>query len=177
MPEWILKGGEKPPKDMVNFLAENRENYLRINMEVESSHERLRRSFHVLLKAFFESGEWSCNGAEIHSLEKFKDYYKLNGCDMKPAYYLFNNDKFKSLVELAAAYPDYRGGFIGLEPKSWTKMTKKEKSNALNLLLTEIRLSMTNSQKVLEWSAKIQGDYELLNDINYHKNIGDKYDN
>lgn len=173
MPEFYIKKG-LADKALKDWIGEHKEEpFIRVSIEVESSHERLRRSFHVLLKAFFESGEWSCNGAEIHSLEKFKDYYKLQGCDMKPAYYLFNNDKFKTLEDMATAYPNYKGGFIGLEPKSWTNMTKKEKSSALNLLLTEIRLSMTNNQKVLEWVAKITGDIEMLNDISYFKNIGE----
>lgn len=174
MVEFVLKGGDKPPREMVDFLEENRGDYLRITLEVESSHERLRRSFHALLREWFFCGEWSANGSEIYTYEKLRDYYKLMGCDRKPAKYVYNNDKFDTLELLVESYPNYTSGYIGLEPKSWTKMNKREKSLALNILLTEIRLSMTNNQKVLEWVNKISGDIESLNSINYHKNIGSK---
>lgn len=171
MPEFYIKKGLSTP-DLKQWIADHAEEpFLRVNIEIESSHERLRRSFHALLKEWFCCGEWSANGSEIYTYEKLRDYYKLMGCDRKPAKYIYNNDKFDSLELLVESYPNYTNGYIGMEPKSWVNMNKREKSTALNILLTEIRLSMTNNQKVLEWVAKITGDNDMLKDINYHKNI------
>jgi hypothetical protein len=175
MPEFYIKKGLADVLLTDWIAAHTDEPFIRVNIEVESSHERLRRSFHGLLLDWFNCGEWSCNGAEIHTMEKFKNYYKLAACNNKPLYYIYKNDKFKTINDLVDAYPkpEYHMFDIGLEPKSWTKMTKKEKSNALNILLTEIKYSMTNDQKVLKRVAEITGDLDMLNDINYHKNIGE----
>lgn len=174
MPEFYIKKG-LADVDLKQWLEENKdEPFIRVSVEVESSHDKLRRSFHALLDAWFTSGEWSCNGSEIKSYEKFRNYYKLAGCNNKPKYYVFKNDKFKTLEELTEAYPQNNYSYIGLEPKGWEEMTKKQKSISLDVLLSEIKYSMTNNIKVMEWVSKISGDIESLNSINYHKNIGSK---
>ena len=163
MPRFYIKKGLATP-ELKDYIQDNKEEpFLRVDIEIESDHERLRRSFHVLLKAWFNCGEWSCNGAEINSLEKFKNYYKFAGCDYTPNGYIYKGDRFDSLEKLHEAY-DYVvvKEFIRPDVKSWTKMTKKEKTSCIDILLTEIKLSMTNNQEVLNWVAKIQGDYELL---------------
>jgi hypothetical protein len=163
MPRFYIKKGLATP-ELKEWIATNKdEPFLRVDIEIESDHERLRRSFHVLLKAWFNSGEWSCNGSEINSLEKFKDYYKFAGCDFKANGYIYKGDRFDTLEKLHEAY-DYVvvKEFIRPEVKSWTKMSKKEKSSCIDLLLTEIKLSYTNNQEVLNWVDKISGDYELL---------------
>ncbi len=172
MPEFYIKKG-LADVDLKTWIEEHKdEPFVRVNIEVESKHDRLRRSFHVLLKEWFNSGEWSCNGAEIHTLEKFKDYYKYVGCDYVAAGYGYNGDVFTDIIDevteeieesaleqLNKIYPDAPPNRIRVIPKSWTKMNKEQKSNALNILLTEIRLSMTNNQKVLEWVAKITKEF------------------
>ncbi len=172
MPEFYIKKGlaDVELKEWIKEHAD--EPFVRVNIEVESSHDRLRRSFHVLTRHWFDSGEWSCNGSDIRSLYKLRLYYKLEGCEAKPDKYIYNNDEFSCVDELVVAYPDFDVTNVGRR-KSWTKMNKKQKSLALNILLTEIKLSMTNNQKVLEWVAKITGDIDMLNDINYYKNIGE----
>lgn len=169
MPEFYIKKGLADTELKEWIEANKDEPFIRVSVEIESTHERLRRSFHVLLKSFFSTGEWSCSGAEIHTLEKFKNYYKLQGCDMKPQYYLYNNDKFATLEELYNAYDNVDNKRIGLEPKSWVKMTKKEKCSALDLLLKEIDLCMTNNQEVLLWVYKIKHDTEMLKTIGWNK--------
>lgn len=170
MPEFYIKKG-LADVDLKQWLEDNQdEPFVRVSVEVESSHERLRRSFHVLTRYWFDSGEWSCNGHDIRSIKKFRLYYKMEGCDGVPDEYTYNNDGFKTIDDLLKAYPDAVPSHVGRE-KSWTTMNKLQKSIALNVLLTEIKLSMTNNQKVLEWVAKITGDIDMLNDINYHKNV------
>ena len=159
MPSYVLKGGEKPPIEMVNYLQENRENYLRITLEVEGSHDRLRRSFHALVKAWFDSGEFSANGSDIRSYEKLRNYYKLEGCENVPEFYIYKNNYYKTREDLKNNIDeDFNIKYVIVEPKSWTDMTKKEKSKALDCLLTEIRMSSTSNQNVLSWVNKIQGD-------------------
>ena len=171
MPTFYIKKG-LADVELKNWIELNKdEPFVRVDIEIESPHERLRRSFHALLREWFNCGEWSANGTEIYTYDKLRDYYKLVGCDMKPAKYVYRNDKFDTLDLLVESYPDYTKGFIGLEPKSWNDMTKKEKSKSLDSVLTEIRYSMTSNKSVLEWVAKITGDIDMLNDINYHKNI------
>lgn len=172
MPEWTIKKG-MASIEIKDYLASLKdEDYIRISIELESSHERLRRSFHVLLREWFNSGEWSCNGSDIKTYEKFRNYYKLMGCDNKPAHYIYKSNYFKTIEELKDNIDlDFNIKFVSVEPKSWIDMTKKEKSKALDCLLTEIKYSMTSNQKVLEWKAKIEGDIDMLNDVNYYKNI------
>ncbi len=180
MPEWTIKKGMASVeiKDYLATLTD--EDYIRINIELESNHERLRRSFHGLLDDWFESGEWSCNGSEIYTMKRFRDYYKYEGCNKIPVGYTFNGEEFlyskkkgethlNALERLYKCYPNARD--IKPVVKSWKLMGKKEKSNALNLLLTEIRYSMTNNQAVLKRVAEITGDIDMLKSINYHKNI------
>ncbi len=179
MPEFILKGGDKPPKEMVEFLQDNREDYLRVNIEVESSHERLRRSFHGLLQDVVASGEHNIEveGNRIVTFYDLKNHYKIIGCDGKPEYYRFkkytttDGDGLREMV-VKRFGNDYLE-FIVEEAKSWKVMSKRAKSRALNALLTDINYSMTNNQKVLKRVAEITGDIDMLNDINYHKNIGE----
>lgn len=172
MPEFYIKKG-LADSDLKNWITEHQEEpFIRVNIEVESSHERLRRSFHGLLLDWFNCGEWSCNGSDIRSYEKFRNYYKLAGCDNKPAFYIYKSNYYKTTEELKANIDDdFDIKNVSLEPRSWNDMTKKQKSNALNILLNEIRFSMTNDQKVLKRVAEITGDIDMLNDINYHKNI------
>jgi len=175
MPEFYIKKGLATP-ELKQWISDHQEEpFLRVNIEVESSHERLRRSFHGLLLDWFNSGEWSCNGSDIRSYTKFRNYYKLAGCDNVPAFYIYKSNYFKTTEELKANIDE---GFniknVSLEPRSWNDMTKKQKSNALNVLLTEIKYSMSNDQKVLKRVSEITGDIDMLNDINYHKNIGVK---
>jgi len=151
--------------------ANKDEPFVRVSVEIESTHERLRRSFHGLLLDWFNSGEWSCNGATIFTMEKFRNYYKYAGCNFKPIGYSIRGEEFQGLEELYKCYPKAKVENINPVVKSWVKMNKKEKSNALNVLLTEIKLSMTNDQQVLKRVAEITGDIEALNSINYHKNI------
>ena len=175
MPEFYIKKGLATP-ELKQWISDHQEEpFLRVNIEVESSHERLRRSFHGLLLDWFNSGEWSCNGSDIRSYTKFRNYYKLAGCDNVPAYYIYKSNYFKTTEELKANIDeDFNIKNVSLEPRSWNDMTKKQKSNALNVLLTEIKYSMTNNQKVLKRVSEITGDIDMLNDINYHKNIGVK---
>jgi len=174
MPIFYIKKGLADIK-LKNWIEANKnEPFVRVEIEVESSHERLRRSFHGLLLDWFNSGEWSCNGSDIRSYEKFRNYYKLSGCDNKPAYYIYKSNYYKTTEELKQNLDiDFNIKNVSVEPKSWNDMSKKQKSKALNVLLTEIRMSMTNNQKVLKRVAEITGDIELLNDINYYKNIGE----
>ena len=184
MPEWVIKKGmaSVEVKDYLATLKD--EDYIRISIEVESSHERLRRSFHGLLDDWFECGEWSCNGAEIYTMKRFKEYYKYHGCDYIPIGYTFRGEEYKpdkkkketlddALMKLLNDFPEAKGS-KDLKPlvKSWKYMNKKQKSKALNLLLTEIKLSMTSNQKVLKRVAEITGDIEMLNDIQYYKHAG-----
>ena len=173
MPEFYIKKG-LADVELKNWIELNKdEPFVRVNIEVESSHERLRRSFHGLLLDWFNSGEWSCNGSDIRSYTKFRNYYKLAGCDNVPAYYIYKSNYFKTTEELKANIDeDFNIKNVSLEPRGWNDMTKKQKSNALNVLLTEIKYSMSNDQKVLKRVAEITGDITMLNDINYHKNIG-----
>jgi len=182
MPEFYIKKG-LADVELKNWIELNKdEPFVRVNIEVESSHAKLRRSFHGLLDDWFDSGEWSCNGAEIYTMKRFKDYYKYHGCDYVPVGYTFNGEEFlidtkkkethlHTLERLYKCYPDAQG----VKPlvKSWKFMNKKQKSKALNLLLTEIKYSMTNNQKVLKRVAEITGEIIMLNDINYYKNIGE----
>ena len=173
MPEFYIKKGLATP-ELKQWISDHQEEpFLRVNIEIESSHERLRRSFHGLLLDWFNSGEWSCNGSDIRSYTKFRNYYKLAGCDNVPAYYIYKSNYFKTTEELKSNIDaDFNIKNVSLEPRSWNDMTKKQKSNALNVLLTEIKYSMSNDQTVLKRVAEITGDIEMLNDINYHKNIG-----
>ena len=165
MPTFILKGKDKPPQEMIDFLQENREDYLRIDIEVETSHERLRRSFHALINAWFDSGEWSANGtAEIYCYDRLRDYYKYQGCQ-KFIGYRYKKNNFKTLEELFDKYPTAEKEHIDPIVKSWTDMTKKEKRTALDCVLTEIRYSKTSNRKVLEWVAKITGDIDMIKEI------------
>ena len=166
MPEFYIKKG-LADVELKNWIELNKdEPFVRVNIEVESSHARLRRSFHVLLTEWFKSGEWSCDGQEIHTIDRFKDYYKYVGCDYTGIGYSYLGEKFldvyenkvlikKSLDLLWESYPNPTVKHIKPIPYSWTKMSKAQKSNTLDILLTEIRLSMTNNQKVLSWVAKI----------------------
>jgi len=174
MPEFYIKKGLADVL-LTEWIKEHQdEPFIRVNIEVESSHERLRRSFHGLLLDWFNSGEWSCNGSDIRSYTKFRNYYKLAGCDNIPAFYIYKSNYYKTPDELKKNIDaDFNINNVSLEPRSWNDMTKKQKSNALNILLTEIRYSMTNDQKVLKRVAEITGDLDMLNDINYHKNIGE----
>lgn len=174
MPRFYIKKGLADIELKQWIEANKNEPFVRVEIEIESSHERLRRSFHGLLLDWYNSREWSCNGSDIRSYEKFRNYYKLAGCDNKPAYYIYKSNYFKTLEDLKANIDvDFNIKNVSIEPKSWNDMSKKQKSNALNVLLTEIRYSMTNDQKVLKRVAEITGDIDMLNDINYHKNIGE----
>ena len=182
MPEFYIKKGlaEKALKDWIEEHKD--EPFVRVNIEVESTHERLRRSFHVLLKEWFKSGEWSCNGAEIYTFKRFRDYYKYEGCDRQPVGFSYRGEEFLkekgediiyTLDRLKSCFPGANNEEIKPIVKSWIKMTKKEKSKSLDLLFTEIRHSMTTNSKVLEWVAKISHDEEMLRDINYYKYKGE----
>jgi len=165
MPNFVLKGTGQPPKEMVNYLHENAQETLYVTIEIESTQERLRRSFHALIRAWFESGEWSANGEKIKTYEALRNYYKLEGCGGIPEWYRFGNYNTKNIEEITRHLPNEYTGFIVKDPKSWNDMTKKEKRLALETLLTEIRYSMTNNKKVLEWVAKITGDIDIMRDL------------
>lgn len=177
MPEFYIKKGlaDSALKDWIKEHQE--EPFVRVNIEVESSHERLRRSFHCLLGAVHESGEHNIevDGERIVTVDDLKNYYKLHGCDGKAEWYRIKKFRMKNREELEKLvlkkYGNFYLQFIVEDAKSWNKMSKKQKSKALNHLLTNIKYSMTNNQKVLEWVYKITGDYEMLADINYHRNI------
>ncbi|MCP4323013.1 MAG: hypothetical protein GY787_14440 [Alteromonadales bacterium] len=171
MPEFYIKKG-LADVELKNWITDHKdEPFVKVDIDIESSHERLRRSFHGLLRDWFDSGEWSANGERIKTIEALRDYYKLEGCSGVPEWYRFGKFNTKVREEITDYIaPEYHR-FIVEDPKSWTKMNKKQKSNSLNLLLTEIKHSMTNNQKVLKRVAEITGDFEMLADINYHKNI------
>ena len=175
MPEFYIKKGLADVLLTDWIAAHTDEPFIRVNIEVESSHERLRRSFHALIREWFNSGEYSANGSDIRSYEKLRNYYKLMGCDNKPAFYIYKNNYYKTREELKANIDDdFNINYVIVEPRHFEDMTKKQKSLALDALLTEIKMSMCNNQKVMEWVYKISGDIEMLKDINYHKNIGVK---
>ena len=154
-----------------NWIEEHKnEPFVRVNIEVESSHDRLRRSFHALIREWFNSGEWSANCEKIKTYEALRDYYKLQGCDGKPEWYRFGKYNSKNKEDISKYLAEEYHRFIVEDPKSWVDMNKKQKSRALDCLLTEIKYSMCNNQKVLEWVAKVTGDIDMLNDINYYKN-------
>lgn len=165
MPTWTFKGGEKPPSEMAQYIKDHINDSLKISIEVESSHERLRRSFHALIKEWYKSGEWSANGEKIKTYEGLRDYYKLMGCDGKPEWYRIGKFNTKDCEEIKKHLPKEYHHFIVEEPKSWSDMTKQEKRNSLDILLTEIKMSMTSNKKVLEWVYKIQGDIDMLKDL------------
>jgi hypothetical protein len=160
MPEFYIKKG-LADVELKNWIEENKdEPFVRVNIEVESKHDRLRRSFHALIREWYMCGEWSANGSDIRCYEKLRNYYKLAGCDNKPAYYIYKNNYYKTTEELKSNIDsDFNIKYVIVEPKSWTDMTKKEKSTALDLLLTEIRHSMTNNQKVLYWVQAITKEF------------------
>jgi len=156
LPEFYIKKG-LADSALKDWIEEHKsEPFVRVNIEVESKHDRIRRSFHALIREWFLSGEFSANGSDIRSYEKLRNYYKLAGCDNKPEYYIYKSNYYKTTEELKANIDaDFNINHVSIEPKSWTDMTKKQKSLALDTLLTEIRMSMTNNQKVLSWVQKI----------------------
>ena len=175
MPEFILKGGDKPPKEMVDFLAENRDDYLRITLEIESTHERLQRSFHGLLLDWWNSGEWSAGGNDFKTFFRFRNYFKFVGTDLKVVAWLYQGEEYKTKDEMLSKIDvnDFRMKDVTKLPKHWNDMSKKQKSKTLECLISEIKHSMTNNQKVLKRLAEITGDIDMLNDINYYKNKGE----
>ena len=162
MPRFYIKKGLATPELKEYIQANKDEPFLRVDIEIETDHERLRRSFHALIKAWFKSGEYSANLEKIKTYEALRDYYKLQGCDGVPEWYRFGKYNTKDKTEITNHLEPMYHRFIVEDPKSWSKMTKKEKSNCLDILLTEIRHSMTNNQDVLNWVDKINGEYELL---------------
>ncbi len=177
MAEFFIKKG-LADVELKNWIKEHKdEPFVRVNIEVESSHERLRRSFHCLLEAVHKSGEHNIevDGERIVTVEDLKNYYKLQGCDGKAEWYRFKKFRTKDKEWLVNAIQSKYGeqylSFIIEDARSWKVMNKKQKTKALDRLFTDIKYSMTNNQKVLEWVAKIKGDIEMLNDINYHKNL------
>ncbi len=172
MPEFYIKKGLADVL-LTEWIAEHvDEPFIRVNIEVESKHDRLRRSFHALIREWFNSGEFSANCEKIKTYEALRDYYKLEGCEGVPEWYRFGKYNTKNKEDITKHLdPDYHR-FIVEDPKSWKGMSKAEKSRALNCLLTEIKMSMCNNEKVLEWVYKITHDIEMLQSIYYHKNIG-----
>ncbi len=159
MPEFYIKKG-LADVELKNWIEQHKdEPFVRVNIEVESKHDRLRRSFHALIREWFICGEWSANGDKIRTYEALRDYYKLQGCGGIPEWYKFGKFNTKNREEITNHLEPQYHRFIVEDPKSWSDMTKKEKSTALDLLLTEIRHSMTNNQKVLEWVAKITKEF------------------
>jgi hypothetical protein len=168
MPEFYIKKG-LADVELKNWIELNKdEPFVRVDIEVESTHERLRRSFHALIREWFKSGEYSANGADIRSYEKLRNYYKLLGCDNKPAFYIYKNNYYKSREDLKNNIDDdFNIKYVTVEPRHWEDMTRKQKSLALDGLLTEIKMSMSNNNKVMEWVYKITSDIEMLNSIGY----------
>ena len=168
MAEFYIKKG-LADVELKNWIELNKdEPFIRVDIEIEATHERLRRSFHALIREWFKSGEYSANGSDIRSYEKLRNYYKLSGCDNKPAFYIYKNNYYKSREELKDNIDDdFDIKFVTVEPRHWEDMTRKQKSPALDTLLTEIKMSLCNNQKVLEWVYKITQDIEMLKSIGY----------
>ena len=124
-----------------------------------------------------ESGEHKIEveGNRIVTFYDLKHHYKIMGCGREPEYYRFKSyttkdgDTLKQMIIKKYGYEYLQ--FIVMEAKSWKIMSKKEKTIALNQLLTDINYSMTTNQKVLKRVAEITGDIDMLKSINYHKNI------
>jgi len=168
MPEFYIKKG-LADVELKNWIELNKdEPFIRVNIEIEATHERLRRSFHALIREWFKSGEYSANGADIRSYQKLRNYYKLEGCQGKPDWYVYRNNYYKTSAELKENIDaDFNINDVNTEPRHWEDMTRKQKSLALDTLLTEIKMSLCNNQKVLEWVYKIEGDQEMLKSIGY----------
>ena len=157
MPDFLIKSGHAS-NELRDWLKANEGKLIRISVEVESKADRIRRSFHALIREWFNSGEFSANGDKIKTYEALRDYYKLQGCDGVPEWYRFGKYNTKNREEITNYLEPQYHRFIVEDPKSWVDMNKSEKMKALDCLLFEIRHSMTNNQKVLEWVNKIQGE-------------------
>lgn len=174
MPKFYIKKG-LADVELKNWINEHKnEPFIRVDIEIESSHERLRRSFHGLLSDWWNSGEWSAGGNDFKTEFRFRNYYKFIGTDLKVVKWLYQGEEYKTKDEMLSMIDldtfDIKN--VTKLPKSWNDMSKKQKSKTLECLLTEIKYSMTNNQKVLKRVAEITGDYDMLSDINYNKNIG-----
>ena len=161
MPSFIMKNGKATPELKEWLEAHKDEPFIRCDVEIESKHDRLRRSFHALIRAWFLSGEFSVqhNGKEVSSYEQLRDYYKLCGCDGVPEWYRFGSYYTKNREEISKHIEPNYHRFIVEDPKSWVDMSKKQKSKALQILLTEINLSQCNNQDVLSWVSKITKEF------------------
>ena len=157
MPKFYIKKGLATP-ELKQYIEDNKdEPFIRVDIEVESTHERLRRSFHGLLLDVVKSGEHNIEveGNRIVTFYDLKNYYKILGCDGIPEYYRFkkyttkDGDKLRSMIIERFGH-DYLE-FIVEEAKSWNGMSKKAKSKALNFLLTDINYKsyLTRSQRIL----------------------------
>ncbi len=104
------------------------------------------RAFHALINEFFLSGYSS-----FDSVFEMRNYYKLlsGGAD----YYIWFDDKGgRHSAELIEHIP--KGALYVEVPKSWTKFTREQRANAIDLVMKEGFNAGVNTQ---HWDEIIQG--------------------
>lgn len=168
--ECQFKKGNIPP-EFLDFVQENENEVLFVTAEIESPHVRLRGAFHAVLTSWFNSQMCSClwNGQPIRTFNGLKNYYKYHGCQGKNVTYSFGGETTKDLSFFTDNLPEKYHRFIVKTARPWEKMTRKQKSRALNIMLTEIKLC-DDLPKDLEKSISIlENDVEALLSIGYYQ--------
>ncbi len=170
MPNFLIKSGHAS-SELRDWLKANEGKMIRIKAEVETPKDRLRGSFHALLTAWYNSGEYS---HDCKTLEGLKRIFKLIGTDYHTESFTYKGDSFEDGHAIRKAYPNYDPNNVVRQPKKWEKMLKLEQCKALDTLISEINQSQTNNQKVLFELAKIQGDESMLKWLKWDKFQADK---
>lgn len=171
MPEFYIKKGLADVL-LTEWIKEHQsEPFIRVNIEVESPKKRLQGAFHALLKAWYNSGEYS---VEVKTEEKLKRYYKFVGCNWEVDYYMYKGEEYKDSSKLFDDYPNAEINDITKFPRHFMSMTKKQICGALDGMIVDINNSRTNNQKVLYSLSLITNDVETLNWLKWDKYQKDK---
>lgn len=129
-----------------------------IFQEVEKwKSQKQNRTFHALLNLFFKSGCFSHNAKTVDEL---KDYYK-NKVGMID-YYLYFNTKAIVRAKCIDDIPPYisRENACRKVLKSWSKASKKEAKNAIELLISEMLQSRVEQTSYGKQFHKILNELE-----------------
>lgn len=168
MPDFTFKKGEISP-EFLDYVGSNKKDSLFITADIETVHVRLRGAFHAILIEWHLSQMYSCrwNNKFIKTLGGLKKYYKYHGCQGKVVKYTYAGEESDDLNFFLDNLPPYHHRFIVYELIPWEKMSREQKSRALNIMLTEIKLCDDLPIKLQKSIAILERDWEALKSIGY----------
>ena len=141
---------KKPLFDLYEKSEDHHGGYVTITIELpkQPGSDEQNRTFHALLNAF-----WLTGCASFQTFETMRDEYKLRAGGPK---------EWKVLTETAIVTAKDIDGYEGYRsvpiPKSWTEFTKRERSEAIELVLADIMSSGASSKKLDEIIQGMEAD-------------------